>query len=350
MIIKIFNQGEKAGDYIVRYLLSKDKHPGFEPEILSGNANITKSIISSLEFKNKYVAGCISFRQEEQLSRSQQFDLMERFEKTFCPFNDRAKVNFLWVKHFDKNRLELNFLIPRGCFSYDGSMKSFNPHPPGKANQLFFESFVRVENLRYGFAQVDGKTMTFQDAEFYANILTDLYAKRKKYIFNNYEKPKTLKRKGSNHGRKSGVNKCYAKYTKFRDLGNGSGYSACSGRSIQQPTNTRSNRYERGFEKIDDDQSTGARRSSINDHGHRVDQAVQPIEDYRKHTNNSIQSILKLMSSKPALPPGLSIDDQILALSVQLNGCNLSDADAIVSQLNYLQGLKSMQGGNGRLE
>jgi hypothetical protein len=192
MIIEFFQQGQKAGDYIVRYLLSEEKHNGIRPEVVEGDPELTRKTINSLKFKNKYTTGVISFRQEEQLTRQQQHELIQQFEATFCPFDDPARVNFLWVKHYDKGRLELHFVVPRVDLK---TGKTFNIHPPGKANLLFFEAFTRLENMKHGFDQVDGRNMKPNDKKFYIEVLNDLFAKRKDFLYSHYNKTKTIKKR-----------------------------------------------------------------------------------------------------------------------------------------------------------
>lgn len=336
MIIKIFDQGKNQGDFIIKYLLSQEKHLGFDPNVLSGNPDLTRNIINSLSFKNKYVAGCLSFRLGEEITKAQQYELMERFEKTFCPFSDQARVNFLWVEHRDKGgRLELNFLVPRIDLR---SKKSFNLHPPGKANLLFFESFVRIENLRYGFEQVDKKEMTSQDARFYSDLLVDLYTKRKEYLINKYDRPKTIKRKGSNYGR--GTKKFTGKYSQFRNCSNVLQCKAYTSRKFQQSNVSASN-------------GNDGNRSRNNEEIRPSESISRTVEDYSKHTINAAKvsdGLAKIRSQLAGFKPiqaSMSIDDELYHLGVQLTTCSPSEAPAIQARIDYLKGIQSGGGGNG---
>lgn len=332
MIIKIFHQGQGKADFITDYLLSEEKHAGYKPEVLEGEPELTKKIINSLKFKNKYVTGVISFRNDEDLTRLQQHELIERFEKTLCPFNDPARTNFLWVKHFDKGRLELHFLTPKVDLR---TGKAFNLHPPGKANLLFFESFVRMENLRHGFAQVDNKDMSAKDAEFYADVMTDLYAKRKSYLTEKYDRIKTTNRKEIKYGRESGPSRHVKQFTRFRSLSDVCKFKADFSRGVQWPNGTRTDRNEAGSLGTNE-KNYGSREINTTNEG------------YSKHSGNAIETPTRIDSS--AAPTTLaknsmSIDDELYALGVQLNTCGHAEAPGILARLNYLKGVKSREDG-----
>ncbi|MFC4930497.1 relaxase/mobilization nuclease domain-containing protein [Massilia sp. GCM10023247] len=330
MIIKIFHQGQGKADFITDYLLSEEKHAGHKHEVLEGEPEITKKIINSLKFKNKYITGVIGFRYGEDLTRLQQHELVERFEKTLCPFSDPARTNFLWVKHFDKGRLELHFLMPKVDLR---TGKAFNLHPPGKANLLFFESFIRMENLRHGFAQVDNKDMSAKDAKFYADVMTDLYAKRKSYLTEKYDRIKTTNRKETKYGRKSGPGRHVKQFTQFRSLSDVCKFKADLSRGVQWPNGTRTNRNEAGSLGINEKNNGNREIDTTN-------------EGYSKYSGNAVETPTRI--DRSAAPIGLpkvsmSVDDELYLLGVQLNTCDRADAPALITRLNYLQGVKSRQ-------
>ncbi len=181
MIIRIFDQGQGLGGIgHIDYLLDKEKHQGYEPQVVFGNPEITKSIIGNMPStrKHSYVAGVIALKDDEHLTEKQQQSLIHRFMDTFAPVEQKEKINFLFVRHQDKGNLELHFVCPRTLLKPNGFGKAFNLHPPGKANLLFFESFTRLENYRLGFNQVDNKQMTSKDVMFYQSVLNDLKNKR----------------------------------------------------------------------------------------------------------------------------------------------------------------------------
>lgn len=342
MIIKFFHQGQNQADYIINYLLSEDKHNGIKPEVLQGNPELSRTIINSItKYKNKYTTGVISFKEGETLTLAQQHELIEHFEKAFCPFDDPARVNFLWVKHIDKGRLEMHFLSARQDLK---SGLSFNMAPPGKANQLFYESFTRLQNLKYGFEQIDKKQMTAQDARFYKDTFTDLFEKRKNYLYNHYDKPKTIKTKGAKNGRKriSGIKgssyRPNVQYAQFRNIASSFNFKAQPSRSLQQSIRAKPNRNEGNL--------------------HRHGSATQSVESFAEYARNATQAVARFSNGfgfsgdqKPSSRPnagtpkqGMSIEAEILALAVELNHCEPWEAASIEARLNYLQGVKSRQG------
>lgn len=154
MIISIFHQGTKDGSAIVNYLFNEEKHAAHKPELVAGNAELTKEIIAGIRRKHKYTTGVISFKHGENLTEAQQLQLIEDFQNTFAPFDDEARSNFLWVRHLDKGRLELHFVHPMIDLK---SKNKFSIFVPGKPNLDFFTKFQAVKNYEYGFKQIGKK-------------------------------------------------------------------------------------------------------------------------------------------------------------------------------------------------
>lgn len=331
MIAKIFHQGQNQADFIINYLFNEDKHSSYKPELVEGNPELTKNIINSLNFKHKYITGVLSFREGENLTIAQQHKLIEDFQNTFCPFDDPARVNFLWVRHFDKGRLELHFLTPRCAFMSDGSVKSFNIHPPGKANLLFWESFVRMENDYQGFEQVDGKKFKNSDRDFYHSVLDDLHKQRKQYIVDNYEKPITKIRKVAKYGRRS--KKFTGQYTQFRNCSNVLQWKANTSGKIYERTSGRTNSpsYSSGG-SIEDSQS--------------IKNITRRTETNSKNIVSSSEAVERLTRLRQAanLPQAsMSLDDQIMELVVSLQTCEPHEAPMLTAHLNRLYSMQLEQ-------
>lgn len=321
MIAKIFHQGQNMADFIINYLFNEDKHAAYKPELVEGNAELTKNIINNLSFKHKYVTGVLSFRDGENLSLAAQHKLIEDFQNTFCPFDDPARVNFLWVRHFDKGRLELHFLMPRVDLK---TGKSFNLHPPGKANLLFFEAFVRLENDYQGFEQVDGKKFRNNDRDFYHGVLDDLYKQRKQYLFNQYDRPKTIKIKGSKHGR--GTKRFTGKYSQFINCSNVLRSKIKNSGAIQQQTSRTSN-----------GNSFGIRSNS------EGSQAVESIAKYLANADEALARIGRLRNSAKLPQASVSLDEQIMELVVSLQTCEPHEAPMLTAHLNKLYSIQLEQ-------
>nr|WP_294839832.1 relaxase/mobilization nuclease domain-containing protein [uncultured Methylotenera sp.] len=173
MIVRIFKSGVSNGESPVKYLLGNTDHAGNEravkPEILEGNPQTTISVINSIQRKYKYISGCISFRDSEKPTRSQLYEIIDDFKKTFCPGLTGDNFNSLFVLHQDKGNTEIHFVFPNQILanSAHGAGRRFNIHPPGKQNIQFFESFVKVTNQKLGYAQVipDPLKIAFTDFE-----------------------------------------------------------------------------------------------------------------------------------------------------------------------------------------
>lgn len=111
MIVKFFkNRGGGSAKASIEYLIGKDGNRD-KSHILAGNAEISRQLADSLDFKNRYTVGCLSF-EESELDERTKYEIMADFEKTVFAGLDKERYNILWVEHTDKGRVELNFFIP----------------------------------------------------------------------------------------------------------------------------------------------------------------------------------------------------------------------------------------------
>ncbi|MFP6263280.1 relaxase/mobilization nuclease domain-containing protein [Helicobacter pylori] len=113
MLVKFWgiNQGGGDGDGSVNYLLNERVKQG-TAKVLKGDANLTKSLLLSLTQKHKACVGCLSF-EEPNIDENLKHELIESFENALLTESMQNRYNILWVEHTDKERLELNFVIPR---------------------------------------------------------------------------------------------------------------------------------------------------------------------------------------------------------------------------------------------
>lgn len=110
MIIKIFNTSERTGGGCINYLLGRQ----FEREgasVISGIPVLTASIIDSSKLKKSYVSGVISLKGKNIDDRKIN-EITQGFQLLSCAGLPENRVNFMWVKHTDKDHVELNFVIP----------------------------------------------------------------------------------------------------------------------------------------------------------------------------------------------------------------------------------------------
>jgi hypothetical protein len=110
MLVKIHSRGKGGGNGPVDYLLGKNRDRELAT-VLRGDTENTKKLIDSLNFARNYTSGVMSFS-ESDLPDDQKQELMDELEQCLLSGLDSNQYDVLWVEHRDKDRLELNFLIP----------------------------------------------------------------------------------------------------------------------------------------------------------------------------------------------------------------------------------------------
>lgn len=110
MLVKIMGgRGTGGGAGPINYLLGENRDRN-GARLLRGHPDRTAMLIDSLDFRQKYVSGVLSF-EESDIPEEQKQAIMDSFQQTLLP-DMSERTNWLWVEHKDKNRLELNFVIP----------------------------------------------------------------------------------------------------------------------------------------------------------------------------------------------------------------------------------------------
>jgi hypothetical protein len=82
-----------------------------KPVVLRGDVKQTAQLIDGLSFSRNYTSGTLSFK-EKNIPVHQKEKIMDDFQKNLLAGLDADQYDILWVEHRDKDRLELNFLIP----------------------------------------------------------------------------------------------------------------------------------------------------------------------------------------------------------------------------------------------
>lgn len=109
MVVKFMaNNGLGAIDYLLNNRVNEGTS-----KVLSGNEILTRRIIQNMSQKNKATVGVLSFHQNDFVDDIQKKEIMDSFEKAIFSGIPKDEVNILWVEHTDKNRIELNFVIPK---------------------------------------------------------------------------------------------------------------------------------------------------------------------------------------------------------------------------------------------
>lgn len=325
MLVKIFNAGRGNGKASVDYLFNEEKHEACKPVLMQGDPNLTKEIINSISRKERFTSGVISFRPEEKLTLSQQYSLMANFERTFSPFAEQGRVNFLWVKHEDKGRLELHFITPKSELR---SNKAINISPPGKMNQLFFSNWTECKNHQFGFKQIDGSTLSNSTFKFKEKVYLDMSEKRAIYNIQRFDRNKknpTMK----NHDR-AGINTATKSIksisNKLREKTHGDYFT--------RPINTELVKPNFSFSTIRD-------KYDYSEYG-RVEKIPSKPENFLFKTesdrgsDNGRKSKSSPISNTPTI--GLSLEEEIRMLSIDLNSCDDSQVYGILTRINIAKG------------
>lgn len=110
MIVKFHARGAGSGSGPVDYLLGKDRDRE-GAETLRGDPEQTRELIDASSYAKTYTSGVLSFA-EADLPDAHKRQIMDSFERALMPGLDADQYDCLWVEHRDKDRLELNFVIP----------------------------------------------------------------------------------------------------------------------------------------------------------------------------------------------------------------------------------------------
>ena len=115
MIVKFFTHGTGGSKGVFDYLLNDNEQPDGKrlgAEVLRGDIDNQALLIDSLDFKQKYTSGCLSFTETaDEVTTEQKNALMDGFEETIRAGLDVDRVSVSWIEHRDKGRLELNFVF-----------------------------------------------------------------------------------------------------------------------------------------------------------------------------------------------------------------------------------------------
>lgn len=136
-----------ALDYLTGYLVNGEARDP-KPEVVRGDPRLVAEIIDSLPFQYRYSSGVLSFAAEDRVTPEIQKDVMDRFESTVFAGLPADRRSIVWIKHQDKGRTELHFVVPRVDL---GTGKSLNIAPPTPASRHLLDTLREGINRRYGF-------------------------------------------------------------------------------------------------------------------------------------------------------------------------------------------------------
>ena len=136
-----------ALDYLTGYLVNGEARDP-KPEVVRGDAKGVAQLIDSLPFQRRYSSGVLSFAAEDRVTPEIQEDVMNRFEGAVFAGIPSDRRSIVWIKHQDKGRTELHFVVPRVDL---GTRKSLNIAPPTPASRHLLDTLREGINRRYGF-------------------------------------------------------------------------------------------------------------------------------------------------------------------------------------------------------
>jgi chorismate mutase len=137
-----------ALDYLTGYLVNGEARDP-KPEVLRGDPKAVAEIIDSLPFQCRYSSGVLSFSAEDRVTPEMQEDIMNRFESAVFAGIPPDRRSIVWIKHSDKGRHEMHFVVARVDL---GTGKSLNIAPPTPASRHLLDTLRELINRRYGFS------------------------------------------------------------------------------------------------------------------------------------------------------------------------------------------------------
>lgn len=151
MIVKFFTNGTGGSKGVFDYLLKDKEQPDGKrigAEVLRGDIDNQALLIDSLDFKQKYTSGCLSFTETaNQVTTEQKNALMDGFEQTIRAGLDVDRVSISWIEHRDKGRLELNFVFANVDLEHG---RAFQPYVHN-VDKRRVNAWKDMQNIEHGF-------------------------------------------------------------------------------------------------------------------------------------------------------------------------------------------------------
>jgi hypothetical protein len=151
MIVKFFTNGTGGSKGVFDYLLKDKEQPDGKrigAEVLRGDIDNQALLIDSLDFKQKYTSGCLSFTESaDEVTAEQKDALMDGFEQTIRAGLDVDRVSVSWIEHRDKGRLELNFVFANVDLEHG---RAFQPYVHS-VDKRRVNAWKDMQNIEHGF-------------------------------------------------------------------------------------------------------------------------------------------------------------------------------------------------------
>ena len=117
MLVKFFDTGKGSARSAFQYLLNKERVRNGTAVLLSGSPEsitfLTEQRMKSPSYKGGalYTSGVLSFSEKEHVTDSDLDLIIDRFKEAMFPRLDHSRFNMAFIKHLDKNRQEVHFVI-----------------------------------------------------------------------------------------------------------------------------------------------------------------------------------------------------------------------------------------------
>ena len=151
MIVKFFTNGTGGSKGVFDYLLKDKEQPDgkrLDAEVLRGDIDNQALLIDSLDFKQKYTSGCLSFTETaDEVTTAQKNALMDGFEQAIRAGLDVDRVAVSWIEHRDKGRLELNFVFANVDLEHG---RAFQPYVHS-VDKRRVNAWKDMQNIEHGF-------------------------------------------------------------------------------------------------------------------------------------------------------------------------------------------------------
>lgn len=127
MIVKLFKSNKQPIQKAFAYFLN-GRVENNTARLLWGNRDFAELLTNHQSSSVKYFSGCLSFKEEPRhFSEQDKYGIMNEFMCAIMSHEDiRARVNWTWIEHTDKGRLELNFVVNTRFLEPIGHIKQYN--------------------------------------------------------------------------------------------------------------------------------------------------------------------------------------------------------------------------------
>jgi hypothetical protein len=151
MYCKIFKRGKGKAtgiDYLINPMDANGQVRDPPAKLIRGDINMTKQLIRGLNFSQKYTSGVLSFSESHSEIDENTLDkVMTDFESMVGAGLEKNRLNFLWVKHLDKGRVELHFIIPNLDLDTGKRFATYFD----RVDRARFRAWERLNNAIHGF-------------------------------------------------------------------------------------------------------------------------------------------------------------------------------------------------------